>query len=185
MGKFINLHDWVDGWVNWVSPPKSVVQKIKIELKIGLKIKCKYQSMIRSYKLNRNYTNANISTNMDILKPTPMVRQIGENKWDAAKAMLKDSHEDMQLVSSHYSYKVDSSTWVPQIMERATIHVLERLFGPERYLRHTITISGKKWRQNELENEEDLGRWIMQHPSAVQGIHTEEESIEPRPLSNL
>ncbi len=31
---------WVDGWVNWVGPPKSFVQKIKIELKTGLKIKC-------------------------------------------------------------------------------------------------------------------------------------------------
>ena len=140
--------------------------------------------MIRSYNINRNYTT-NINTNMDSLKPGAMVRQIGENKWDAAKAMLKDSHEDIQLVSSHYSYKVDSSSWVPQIMERATIHVLERLFGPERYLRHTITISGKKWRQNELEKEEDLGRWIMQHPSAVERIHTEEESIEMCPLSNL
>ena len=168
--------------MNWVSPPKSFVQKIKIELKTGLKIKCKYQLMIRSYKINRNYTT---STNMDSLTPGVMVRQIGENKWDAAKAMLNDSPNTIQLVSSHYSYKVDSTTWVPQIMERATIHVLERLFGPERYLRHTITISGKKWRQNELENEEDLGRWIMQHPSAVERIHTEEESIEPRPLSNL
>ncbi len=124
---------------------------------------------------------------MDSLTPGVMVRQIGENKWDAAKAMLKESHEDIQLVSSHYSYKVDSSVWVPQIMERATIHVLERLFGPERYLRHTITISGKKWRQNELENNVALGEWILQHPSAIERIHTEEDMVvwAQLPLSNL
>ena len=130
--------------------------------------------MIRSYKLNRNYTTST-RTNMDSLNPGVMVRQIGESKWNAAKAMLKSSPKTIQLVSSHYSYKVDTSTWVPQIMERATVHVLERLFGPERYLRHTITISGKKWRQNDLENEENLGQWILQHPSAVERIHTEEE----------
>ena len=93
--------------MNWVSPPKSFVQKIKIELKTGLKIKCKYQLMIRSYKINRNYTT---STNMDSLTPGVMVRQIGENKWGAAKAMLNDSPNTIQLVSSHYSYKVDSTT---------------------------------------------------------------------------
>lgn len=140
--------------------------------------------MIRSYKLNRNYTTST-NTNMDSLKPGVMVRQIGESKWDAAKGMLKSSPNTIQLVSSHYSYRVDSSTWVPQIMERATVHVLERLFGPERYLRHTITISGKKWRQNDLENEENLGQWILQHPSAVERIHTEEESIEDGFLANL
>ena len=140
--------------------------------------------MIRSYKLNRNYTTST-NTNMDSLKPGVMVRQIGESKWDAAKGMLKSSPNTIQLVSSHYSYRVDSSTWVPQIMERATVHVLERLFGPERYLRHTITISGKKWRQNDLENEENLGQWILQHPSAVERIHTEEESIEDGFQANL
>ena len=140
--------------------------------------------MIRSYKLNRNYTTST-RTNMDSLNPGVMVRQIGESKWNAAKAMLKSSPNTIQLVSSHYSYRVDSSTWVPQIMERATVHVLERLFGPERYLRHTITISGKKWRQNDLENEENLGQWILQHPSAVERIHTEEESIDDGFLANL
>lgn len=148
--------------------------------------------MIRSYNINRNYTtniNTNINTNMDILKPGPMVRQIGESKWDAAKAMLKSSPNTIQLVSSHYSYKVDKYLLLSPIMERVTIHVLERLFEPERYLRHTITISGKKWRQNELDKEENLGRWILNHPSAVERIHTEEESIAGSdfffPVSNL
>jgi hypothetical protein len=63
-------------------------------------------------------------------------------------------------------------------MEKATIHVLERSYGEERYIRHTITISGKKWRQNNLANEEDLGEWILQNPSAIERIHSEEDPRE-------
>ena len=90
---------------------------------------------------------------MDSLKPGVMVRQIGESKWDAAKGMLKSSPNTIQLVSS-YLYK-----WIVQIllqiMERATVHVLERSFGPERYLRYTITISEKSgdrmiWRTRKI-----------------------------------
>lgn len=130
--------------------------------------------MIRSYKINRNYTNT--TANMDILKPTSLRRTIRESVWNKGKLLLKDSCKSIQLVSSHYSYKVDSSTWIPQIMEKATIHVLERSYGEERYIRHTIIISGKKWRQNDLENEEDLGEWILQHPSAIERIYSEEDA---------
>jgi len=132
--------------------------------------------MIRSYKINRNYTSTN--ANMDILKPGLMRRTIRESMWNKGKMLLKVSCKSIQLVSSHYAYRVDSSTWVPQIMEKATIHVLERSYGEERYIRHTITISGKKWRQNNLANEEDLGEWILQHPSAIERIHSEEDPRE-------
>tara|TARA_B110000444_G_scaffold250830_1_gene277842 strand:- start:807 stop:1037 length:231 start_codon:yes stop_codon:yes gene_type:complete len=76
---------------------------------------------------------------------------------------------------------------VPQIIEKATIHVLERSYGEERYIRHTITISGKKWRQNNLANEEDLGEWILQNPSAIERIYSEEDprAMLASNLSNL
>lgn len=141
--------------------------------------------MIRSYKINRNYTNTN--ANMDILKPGSIRRTIRESMWNRGKMLLKMSCKSIQLVSSHYSYKVDSSTWVPQIIEKATIHVLERSYGEERYIRHTITISGKKWRQNNLANEEDLGEWILQNPSAIERIYSEEDprAMLASNLSNL
>lgn len=141
--------------------------------------------MIRSYKINRNYTNTN--ANMDILKPGSIRRTIRESMWNRGKMLLKMSSKSIQLVSSHYSYKVDSSTWVPQIIEKATIHVLERSYGEERYIRHTITISGKKWRQNNLANEEDLGEWILQNPSAIERIYSEEDprAMLASNLSNL
>ena len=128
--------------------------------------------MLRSYKLDRNYTNTHINI-MESLRPQRVHRQIGENKWEDARHLLRRRGDSVLLVNAHYAYEVNSATWVPTILEKTTIHVLERC-GDRRYLRHTIEISGKKWRQNDLENEENLARWILQHPSAIERIHTEE-----------
>ena len=133
--------------------------------------------------IGSNNTIPEIEISMNILRPQPVVRSIGEHKWDGAKRLMEEMNNDTAIiVSMKYEYmdldvEWDLSILPSNVLRQIVVHILELVIGQGRrtYLRHTIDISGKKWRQNNLESENELARWILEHPEAIDRIHTEEE----------
>lgn len=137
--------------------------------------------MIRHCVISSNLKKMSNNNDMNDMGPPPKLRRsIRENRWEDVKKRLKEIHSDCSvLVDTHYAFKVTTAAIVPLIIESATVCIMELILGhsTRTYLRHTIQISGKKWRQNNMERKEDgeVAQWILSNPSAIKGIHTEEE----------
>ncbi len=139
--------------------------------------------MIRHYAISSNFKIMSINNNLPPLNlaPRKICRSIRENRWSDVKKVLKERQSDCAiLVDTHYAFQVTTAGFVPLIIESATVCIMELVLGhsTRTYLRHTIQISGKKWRQNNLEEKkgQDVAEWILSNPSAIKSIYTNEES---------
>ena len=118
---------------------------------------------------------------MELAPPTKMIRQNRENRWDEGMEILNNKFlttgEKTTIdVETFYSYD-DLIGGNP--LERVYLHGIS-LIGFHRYTKHTIYVSGKKWRQNQMDRiEGSVVEWLLSNPSQIELIYQEDVKLMP------
>lgn len=118
---------------------------------------------------------------MPIAPPTKMIRQIRENRWHEGmkilnKKFLTTGEKTIIDLEISYSYK---DVIGENILERIYLHGLS-LIGFQQYTKYTIYVSGKKWRQNQMNRiDGSVVEWLLSNPSHIKNIFQEDVKMLP------
>ena len=117
---------------------------------------------------------------MEISRPI-MIRQIRENRWDDGMKILNKKFlttGEKNTIDIEVKYSYDYMT-EENVLKQVYLHGLS-MIGFHQYTKHTIYVSGKKWRQNEMDRiEGSIVEWLLSNPSAIQYIYQEDVKTMP------
>tara|TARA_B100001093_G_C26398959_1_gene830418 strand:+ start:152 stop:553 length:402 start_codon:yes stop_codon:yes gene_type:complete len=124
------------------------------------------------------------NTTMEISRPPKMIRQIRENRWDDGmkilnKKFLTTGEKNTIDIEVKYSYDDMIGRPFENVLERVYLHGLS-MIGFHQYTKYTIYVSGKKWRQNQMDRiDGSVVEWLLSNPSHIEYIYEEDVKLMP------
>jgi len=118
---------------------------------------------------------------MEISRPTKIIRQIRENRWDDGMKILNKKFlttGEKNTIDIEVKYSYDDMIG-ENVLKEVYLHGLS-MIGFNRYTKYTIYVSGKKWRQNEMDRiDGSVVEWLLSNPSEIQFIYQEDVKTMP------